>query len=286
MARWNRSSGSSGVRPREKRQNPSSPAPSRARAVDDGLRAAVREDGDGVGRPVDVADDDVVVEVLRLRLGGRPRAGGVDADDRRRRASPSPPSTRSCRALRVSSARVACRGRRQSSATTSAAPASAATVFGAVELVGRETSTRELLPDRANVCVARRVHQSRARGARRSRPSPLLPKSSRSPRPGASCCVGVAGPRRRPSRPSAVRSAQCIARRPRARPRRTGRAAAPAAPRSSAAAASSSSAAPRRGAVSGVGPRRRLRRSRARARARGAVPTDARRRRRARSGRW
>ena len=285
MARWNRSSGSSGVRPPEKRQNPSSPAPSRARAVDDGLRAAVREDGGGVGRPV--ADDDVVVKVLRLRLGGRPRAGGVDADDRRRRASPSPPSTRSCRALRVSSARVACRGRRQSSATTSAAPASAATVFGAVELVGRETSTRELLPDRANVCVARRADQSRARGARRSRPSPLLPKSSRSPRPGASCCVGVAGPRRRPSRPSAARSAQCIARRPRARPRRTGRAAAPAAPRSSAAAASSSSAAPRREAVPGVGPCRRLhRRSRARARARGAVPTDARRRRRARSGRW
>ena len=284
MARWNRSSGSSGVRPPEKRQNPSSPAPSRARAVDDGLRAAVREDGGGVGRPV--ADDDVVVKVLRLRLGGRPRAGGVDADDRRRRASPLPPSTRSCRALRVSSARVAYRGRRQSSATTSAAPASAATVFGAVELVERETSTRELLPDRANVCVARRADQSRARGARRSRPSPLLPKSSRSPRPGASCCVGVAGPRRRPSRPSAARSAQCIARRPRARPRRTGRAAAPAAPRSSAAAASSSSAAPRRGAGPGVGPRRRLRRSRARARARGAVPTDARRRRRARSGRW
>ena len=127
MARWNRSSGSSGVRPPEKRQNPSLPAPSRARAVDDGLRAAVREDDGGVGRPVDVDDDDVVVEVLRLRLGGRPRAGDVDADDRRRRASPSPPSTRSCRALRVSSARVACRGRRQSSATTSAAPASAAT---------------------------------------------------------------------------------------------------------------------------------------------------------------
>ena len=71
------------MRPPEKRQNPSSPAPSRARAVDDGLRAAVREDGGGVGRPVDVADDDVVVEVLRLRLGGRPRAGGVDADDPR-----------------------------------------------------------------------------------------------------------------------------------------------------------------------------------------------------------